>query len=362
MRTSVDALASAARSPLPVRAPAAAAFPREASNASPRVLLVKTSSLGDVVANLPVVTDIIRRWPDAQIDWVVEEAYVDVPRLHRGVAEVIAVAQRRWRRNLLAAETRAERQAFIARLRANSYDLVIDTQGLLKSALIARRARGPSAGYDWASAREPLATLAYDRRLRVQRELHAIERNRRLAAAALGYTLEQPAAYALTRPLAPHAAPRAPYCVLVHGSSRPDKLWPEERWIALGAALAARRLAVVFPWGSDGERERSRRIAASIAGAVVPERLTVRSLAGLLAAANFVVGVDTGPMHLAAALRVPVVGMYFGSDPRRAGIYSDAWHRNLGGPGVKPEVGAVVAALGALAARWRAPVPSVNVA
>lgn len=321
---------------------------REISSAAPRVLLIKTSSLGDVVANLPVVTDIIRRSPRARIDWVVEEAYVDVPRLHPGIANVIAVAQRRWRANPLAAEARAERRAFLSQLRANRYDFVIDTQGLIKSALIARKTRGPATGYDWASAREPLATLAYERRVRVPRALHAIERNRRVAAAALGYPLAQPAAYALDRPRAPRTAPTAPYCVLVHGSSRTDKLWPEERWIALGAALAARRLAVVFPWGSDCERDRSTRLAAAIAGAIVPERLTVRSLAGLLGSARFVVGVDTGPMHLAAALRVPVVGMYFGSDPRMAGVYSDAWHRNLGSPGVKPDVGAVVAALDAL--------------
>ena len=238
---------------------------------SPRLLLVKISSLGDVIANLPVVTDIVRRWPRAQIDWVVEEAFVDIPALHPGVANVIPLAQRRWRESPMSAETWAERRAFVARLRAMQYDFVIDTQGLIKSALIARDANGPSAGYDWASAREPLATIVYDRTLPVPKGLHAIERNRRLAAAALGYALDEPAAYSLHLPPVPDVAPKMPYCVLVHGTSRDSKLWPESHWIAVGRALAGRRLVVVLPWGSDCERARSERLADAIPGVMRSE-------------------------------------------------------------------------------------------
>ena len=228
---------------------------------------------------------------------------------------------------------------------SGAYDAVIDTQGLIKSALIASRAHGPSTGYDWASAREPFATLVYNRRLAVPKGLHAIERNRRLAAAALGYTLDEPATYALNLPSAPPIAPTAPYCVFVHGSSRDDKLWPEEHWIAIGRELATRGLKMVLPWGSDNEHARSARMATAIPGAFVPERLELCEVAGLLCAARLVVGVDTGLTHLAAASRVPVVGLYVGSDPRLTGVYSETWHSNLGSCGAQPDVATVLTAL-----------------
>ena len=318
-------------------------LPLRGPRARPRLLLVKISSLGDVVANLPVVTDIVRRWPDAHIDWVVEEAFVDVPRLHPGVATVIPVAQRRWRESLVSAEMWAERRAFLTRLRTTRYDFVIDTQGLIKSAIIARRAHGPSSGYDWASAREPLATVVYNHRLAVPKGLHAIERNRSLAAAALGYTLDEPAAYALSLPPAPAIAPTVPYCVFVHGSSRDDKLWPEEHWIAVGRKLATLGLKMVLPWGSDKEHARSARMAAAIPSAFVPARLELREVARLLGAARLVIGVDTGLTHLAAASRVPVVALYVGSDPRLTGVYSETWHSNLGSCGAQPDVATVLA-------------------
>ena len=328
-------------------------LPLRGPRVRPRLLLVKISSLGDVVANLPVVTDIVRRWPDAHIDWVVEEAFVDVPRLHPGVATVIPVAQRRWRESLVSAEIWAQRRAFLTRLRETRYDFVIDTQGLIKSAVIARGAHGPSSGYDWASAREPLATVVYNRRLAVPKGLHAIERNRRLAAAALGYTLDGPAAYSLSLPSAPPIAPATPYCVFVHGSSRDDKLWPEEHWIAIGRKLETRGLKMVLPWGSDSERARSARMAIAIPGAFVPESLELREVAGLLSAARLVIGVDTGLTHLAAASRVPVVGLYVGSDPRLTGVYSETWHSNLGSCGAQPDVATVLTALEPLLRRWQ---------
>ncbi|MDQ2963586.1 MAG: lipopolysaccharide heptosyltransferase I [Pseudomonadota bacterium] len=328
-------------------------MPRGWPRSRPRLLLVKISSLGDVVANLPVVTDILRRWPDAQIDWVVEEAFIDIPRLHPGIATVIPVAQRRWREMRVSAGTLAQRCAFFTRLRATRYDFVLDTQGLFKSAIIAAGAQGPSSGYDWGSAREPLATVFYNRRLSVPKGLHAIERNRRLAAAALGYTLDGPAEYSLSLPSAPTIVPASPYCVLVHGSSREDKLWPEEHWIAVGQALATRGLKIVLPWGSGNEHVRSTRMAAAIPGACVPERLGLSEIAGLLCAARLVVGVDTGLTHLAAASRVPVVGLYLGSDPRLTGVCGETWHSNLGARGAQLSVATVLTAIEPLLHRWQ---------
>ena len=319
--------------------------------AHPSILLVKTSSLGDVVANLPVVADILRWRSDACIDWVVEESYADLVRLHPGVREVIVVAQRRWRKGPLSTRCRGERHAFVERLRARRYDVVVDTQGLLKSAIIAWRARGSRVGYDWSSARESPAALAYQRRITVPTNLHAVDRNRRLVASALGYRIDAPPDYGLRPgPAAQLAAPRG-FWVAVHGSSREEKLWPEMRWSALARKLASRGLSVVLPWGSEAERMRSERLKQAIPGALVPLSLGLPELARLLRGARFVAGVDSGPTHLAAALGVPVVALFSGSDPALSGVRGEGAYVNLGATHQPPEVTDVASAVDALVLR-----------
>jgi len=239
-----------------------------------RILIVKTSSLGDVVHNLPVASDIRRHFPDAHIDWVVEEPYAPLVRLHSAVRRVIPVALRRWRQRPLGRVTWREIGEFRRLLHTERYDAIIDTQGLLKSALIARVAKGRHHGFDAGSAREPFAARFYDVTHHVARSQHAVPRNRALAAAALGYQPVDPIDYGIviSGPVTP---PAQPYAVLLHGSSRHDKLWAESAWTELGRALAIRGLACVLPWGSDEERKRSERIAQDLDRAEVPtlERL-----------------------------------------------------------------------------------------
>src|SRR5713226_3707856 len=206
-----------------------------------RILIVKTSSLGDVVHNLPVASDIRRHFPDASIDWVVEELYAPLVALHAAVRRVIPVALRRWRRRPLGRTTWKEIGEFRRLSRAERYDAVIDTQGLLKSALIARAAKGRHHGFDAGSAREPLAARFYDVTHHVARAQHAVSRNRALGAAALGYRVEHPIDYGIVVGESV-TSPARPYAVLLHGSSRRDKLWSEAAWTELGRALAARGL------------------------------------------------------------------------------------------------------------------------
>jgi heptosyltransferase-1 len=311
----------------------------------PDILLVKTSSLGDVVHNLPVASDIRRHVPDAAIDWVVEEAYAPLVRLHPAVRNAIPVAMRRWRRNLGSVATWQEMRALRATLAANAYDAVIDTQGLVKSALIVRRARGPKHGFSRATVREPLTALAYDVTHDVPRVQHAVERNRQLAAAALGYAIDAPPDYGLRVPdAAPFSLP-AHYAVLLHSTSRADKLWPESDWAALGTLLAAKGLACVLPWGSADEEARSRRLAGAIPGALVPGAMALDSLAALLGRAALVVGVDTGLAHLAVAAGAPTVAIFLGSDPALTGVYGSSRARNVGAIGAKPSVDEVIAAV-----------------
>jgi len=313
-----------------------------------RILIVKTSSLGDVVHNLPVASDVRRYFPDASIDWVVEELYAPLVALHPAV-RVIPVALRRWRRRLASRATWGEIGEFCRLSRSAHYDAVIDTQGLLKSALIARAAKGRHHGFDAGSAREPLAARFYDVTHHVARSQHAVPRNRALAALALGYRVEGPAEYGLTVP-GPIAHPARRYAVLLHGSSRRDKLWSEAAWVELGKGLAAHGFACVLPWGSEEERQRSERVALDLVDAEVPPLEPLDRLAVLLGAAAAVVGVDTGLTHLAAALGRPVAAIYRGSDPRFTGVYGSPRAKNLGGPGANPSPEEVLQALEALGA------------
>lgn len=315
-----------------------------------RILLVKTSSLGDVIHNLPVATDIRRHFPNARIDWVVEENFMDLPRLHPAVGRVIPVAVRRWRKAILSPSTWQEIGAFKKSLKSVSYDLVLDTQGLLKSALLVRTARlaadGRRCGHDKDSAREPVAARFYDQGYAIARSEHAVERNRRLAAAALGYSLEADALdYGITaQPLTVNWLP-APYAVLLTATSRDDKLWPEDHWIALGNTLHAQGLACVLPAGSARERERASRIAAAIPNAVTAPAMGLKELASLFVGAQQVVGVDTGLTHLAAALHRPTAAIFTGSEPALTGVYAGALATNLGGQNQVPSTEEVLAAL-----------------
>jgi heptosyltransferase-1 len=313
-----------------------------------RILLVKTSSLGDVIHNLPVATDLRRRFPDAIIDWVAEDSFAALPRLHPAVRRVIPVAVRRWRKALLSPSTWREIGEFRRLMNADAYDAVLDTQGLLKSALVAAQAHGPKLGHAAGSAREPLAARFYDRVFAIPSNLHAVERNRLLAAAALGYNsedlpLDYGIAHSLTIP--PLTAPWLPagdYAVLLTATSRADKEWPEADWQALGQALIAMGMRCVLPAGSTAERERAARIATALGRAVAAPPLTLTELAGLAAGAQVVVGVDTGLTHLAAALDRPTVAIFCGSDPTLTGVFAGSRAVNLGSAGQPPGAGEVL--------------------
>jgi heptosyltransferase I len=302
-----------------------------------RILLVKTSSLGDVIHNLPVASDIARAFPQARIDWLVEAGFADIPRLHPAVDQVIAVAVRRWRKALFRRSTWAEIGAMRQALAEQHYDAVIDTQGLLKSAWLSRQAPGVRHGFDAASAREPLAARFYDHTHAVKREEHAVTRNRLLAGAALGYWLENGPDYGLDYDRNAGAIAVSPaltfgesaasssertsdFATLLTATSRDDKLWPEADWVALGRHLRARGLRCELPAGSAPERARAQRIAEQIPDARVLPPSSIAQLAQAMRPARLVVGVDTGLVHLAAALARPTIALYCTSRPALTGV------------------------------------------
>ena len=310
------------------------------------ILFIKTSSLGDVIHHMPAVTEARKARPDAAFTWLVEEAFAPLVRLHPSVAEAIPVAWRRWRRSLYAPATLAEIAGSLRAIRARRYDEIVDSQGLLRSAVIARFAHGRRHGYDAASIREPLAAMFYDLRHSVSRDLHAVERNRILSGLALGYAPQGRPDFGLER--ARFATQGERYAVLLHATARLSKEWPEAHWIALGRVLEAYGLVLVLPWGTEAERERSERIAARLARARVPERAPLDAVARLVAAAQFVVGVDTGLLHLAAALGVPLVAIFAGSKPGLTGPVGNGPLAVLGAEGAPPSVQAVADAVEAI--------------
>lgn len=315
-----------------------------------KILLVKMSSLGDVVCNLPVVSDIRAHAPDAEIHWVVEECMTDVPAMHAGVDRVMPIALRRWRKTLVSGATRAELRTFLRALRAHRYDAIIDTQGLVKSAAICLLAHGPSHGQNAATARESLAGRLYAHAYDVPRTLHAVVRNRLVAARALGYAIDDaPADYGVTR-ITRHGFDwlHGNYIFCLHGTARPSKEWAVENWQRLGKQLAQSRLSLVLAWGSPGEKLHSGRIAAAVPGAIVPPvRLDIPQSAAVIAGARATVGVDTGFLHLAAAIDRPTVGIYTDTDPALSGAYGgrNAAVANVGNIGASPGPDDVLAAL-----------------
>lgn len=306
-----------------------------------RILLVKTTSLGDVIHCLPAVSDVAAHFPKAQIDWVVEEPYAGIVTLHPAVARAVPVAMRRWRKSLVSRGTWQEMSAFKRELAIEGYDRVIDAQGLIKSALLARLAKGERHGLDASSAREGIATRTYMHRHHVPWTLDAVARNRRLLAQAIGYTTPRGEPdYGI------HVAtagfdwlPTAPYCVLLTGTSDATKLWPEESWLECAQLAAQAGYACVLPHGSATEEARAARIAAPVGGVLMP-RLALPQLAQVLAGAALVLGLDSGLTHLAAALDRPTVGIFCGSRPQDTGVIAK-YAANVGDVGRIPAAPAV---------------------
>lgn len=287
-----------------------------------RILIIKTSSLGDVVHMFPAVNDMHACDPLATIDWVVEEAFAELPSWHPAVHDVIPVALRRWRHSLVRRKIWGEISNSIAELTKRKYDLVIDAQGLLKSALITRRVSGMRWGYDRHSIREPLASIFYQHKASVSRSLHAVTRNRLLCSQAMGYELaELPLNYGLSRDCTmPSVAVTPPYIMAFHGTSRVEKEWPEQHWIAFAGAMRQKKIQVLMPWGSEVEKERAERVASSCDNVVVLPRISLTEIAALIQSSCGVIGMDTGLVHAAAALSRPVLALYPATRPELTGV------------------------------------------
>jgi len=285
-----------------------------------KVLIIKTSSMGDVIHTLPALTDAGNAIAGIRFDWVVEEGFALIPKLHPLVDRVIPIALRRWRKRLISSMLKGEWWQFYRCLRQTHYDAIIDAQGLMKSALVTRLARGKRCGLNRHSAWEPLASFIYKQRASVDPNLHAVERVRRLFAKSLGYSLPHtlPVCDIDQSRLDPYPL-AGDFVVLAHGTTWRSKEWPEAYWITLAQLTAQTGLAVYVPWGCAAEKARAERIAASAEQVQALPKLNLSQLSHVLTQARAVVAVDTGLGHMAAALAVPTISLYGPTDPREIG-------------------------------------------
>lgn len=317
-----------------------------------KILLVRVSSLGDVLHNLPMVADLLRRHPGATVDWVVEEGYVSLVRLNPHVRKIIPWALRRWRKSLGKMETRAEIRGFFRTLREEEYDYVFDTQGLLKTGIIMGAARirkgGKKVGLangSEGSGYEGISRIFHTDSIPLSPRTHAVARGRLVAGAALDYPVDTAPDFGLPAPDAssrPAFLPREDYAVFFHGTARAAKKWADANWIALGNALAP--MPVLLPWGSEAERIDAETLAAGIPNARVLPKLSMMDAVTLAQHARLAVGVDTGLTHIAAAFVRPTIEIYCDSPKwKTEGNWSERIV-NLGELGAPPSVDEVVAA------------------
>ena len=291
-----------------------------------KVLLIKTSSMGDIIHTLPALTDASLSIPGISFDWVVEEAFAEIPSWHPAVDKIIPVAIRRWRKSIIKTMTSGEWCRFSENLKDRQYDATIDAQGLLKSAFLTKLAKGSSFGFDKSSAKEPLASYFYKHPQNVCKDQHAVERIRQLLAQSLNYQAPiHKGRFSLDeKHFDSSNYANKPYVVFIHSTTRVEKSWPERYWCDLASIINKTGYKVLLPWGNHKEKERAKRISLSSKDAEVLPEMNLSSLAGVLAGANGIVAVDTGLGHLSAALGKPTVSLYSITNPDRIGAYGDA--------------------------------------
>ncbi|WP_434779578.1 lipopolysaccharide heptosyltransferase I [Neisseria sp. Ec49-e6-T10] len=300
-----------------------------------KVLLVRLSSMGDLIHTFPAIQDLSVARPDISLSWLCEEAFTDIAKLHPFVQSVYPMAWRRWRKTLWQKQTRQAISSLQQQLQTSKFDFVVDSQSLIKSALFANMAKAPVYGLDKHSARESLASMFYQKKLAVAKGQLAIERNRQLFAQIFNYPIEPKIVFGAKVSTTMDDLPwrvSSDYAVLLHATSKPSKLWSEENWQQLAQALWQQKgLVSYLPWGNEEEKLRAQRLSKEHSFIHVCPKLTLKEAAILLQGSCVVVGVDTGLLHLANALNKPLCGIYTDTNPELTGVVPSECAVNLGG-------------------------------
>nr|WP_225630050.1 lipopolysaccharide heptosyltransferase I [Cysteiniphilum sp. 19X3-34] len=283
-----------------------------------RCLIVKTSSLGDVLHTLPALTEAKKQMPEIEFDWVVEKAFSEIPKWHPAVNEVLEVEVRKWRKNIF--KHFADIRAFKKKLKSKRYDYIIDAQGLLKSAWITKGAKGAKYGLDKHSAREPAASFFYQHKIAVAKGSHAILRVKALFSKVFNYTVSDEIDYGISYQWHKQNTQKThKQVVFLHATTWSSKHWSLEHWQQLMKLLADDDVKVLLPWGNDHEKHQAHDIAQNHKNAVVLDKMSLTQLAELFSCSDAIVSVDTGLSHLAAACNAPVIGMYGSTSAKLTG-------------------------------------------
>lgn len=316
-----------------------------------RILIIKTSSLGDIIHCLPVVNDIKFFVPESSIDWLVEESFADIPKLHPEINLVLTISLRSWKKNLRKKTTWTGLYSSIKAIRQNHYDIVIDFQGLLKSAFFTLFTRGDIHGFDTASVRESAASYFYKYSHSVSKQIHAVVRNRELAAKCFQYDLsDQSAHFGLEIHNINDFNLSERYVVLIHGSSKKSKQWPLDHWLKVIQFFNQLGLRVLLPWGTLEEYHISKMLRKASSNCLVLPKMNISDLANIISSAKCVIGVDSGLTHLANALGIPTIGLYMNSNPYLNGVYPNIRvpSVNLGEIGIIPSVESTISQVEAI--------------
>ncbi|XXQ68927.1 lipopolysaccharide heptosyltransferase I [Neisseriaceae bacterium B1] len=305
-----------------------------------KILLVRLSSMGDLIHTLPAITDLARHRPDVQLDWLCEAGFADIARLHPFVKNVHPMRWRQWRKQLFQAATHDEMRLLNKTLKDARYEKVLDSQGLIKSAVFARLANAPIMGLDKNSAREPLAAWFYQQTFPVKKGEDAVWRNRQLFAQVFDYEVKGVPDFGVSIPVSGSLNDLpARYVVALHATSRDSKLWRNDYWRELFVLLNQKDgVQILLPWGNETEKSRAEVLAQDLDFVQVCPKLNLLQAAYLLQQAQAVVGVDTGLLHLANAVNRPLVGIYTDSDPIKTGVQVSAWASNVGEVGQMPSM------------------------
>jgi heptosyltransferase-1 len=289
----------------------------------------------------------------------------------RGIDRIIPLAFRRWRKNLFSIQTWREFFAMRKALQVTTYEVLLETQGLLKSGLVCALAKKSDnaivAGLGNAtehSGYEPMARMFYNQSVHVPLKCHAVDRSRWVMCSAFDWPLfdrrsEPPLFYPpifveQLEPLAFEGLKKepngsvVPYVICFHSTARAAKRWPTENWVELGKALSSQGYQVIFPWGSSGEMKISALIASQVPGAIVPRAFSIEEAYSLVAHAALTIGVDTGLTHLAAVLGKPTIEIYCDSPRWKTEGYWSSNIANLGDFRSIPQANAVSQAAEAL--------------
>lgn len=312
-----------------------------------KILLIRLSSMGDLIHTLPAISDLAIHCPNIELHWLCERNFVSIAQLHPFVKHIYPMDWRQWRKHLFIRNTWQQIQYLKSNLQLEKYDQVIDSQGLIKSAIFAKLAEAPVVGLDFFSARESWASLLYKQKIFVSKQNNAVWRNRQLFATVFNYTFDCKVNFGVQIPIEGKIEDLpSQYRVALTATSRNSKLWAAENWVALLKLLYKKdKLPVLLLWGNEIERQRAEMIAMHVPEAIVFKKINLLQAAYLLQNARIVMGVDTGLLHLANAVNTPLLGIYTDTDPNKTGVQVSTYAKNLGGIGIIPNVGEVYEAI-----------------